>query len=135
MKEVTKRSVAQDYFEYITCLGLMTWYVNNNVNSNVKFLFYINDFPNCLDFSKTRLYADDTSLTFSDTGIPYLNEQIHNDLKHVVAWLSANKLTLNVLKSEFMLIGSRQRLSTLEGDISLSINSKNLKRIRPKPNV
>ena len=28
-------------------------------------------------------------------------------------WLTANKLTLNTTKTEFMLIGSRQRLSTL----------------------
>ena len=35
-----------------------------------------------------------------------LIDNVHN-------WLRANKLTLNMTKTEFMLIGSRQRLSTL----------------------
>ena len=35
------------------------------------------------------------------------------DLENVHNWLRANKLTLNMTKTEFMLIGSRQRLSTL----------------------
>ena len=35
------------------------------------------------------------------------------DLENVHNWLRANKLTLNMTKSEFMLIGSRQRLSTV----------------------
>ena len=38
------------------------------------------------------------------------------DLKLIADWLRANKLTLNVLKSEFMLIGSRQRIATLDTD-------------------
>ena len=27
------------------------------------FLLYINDLPNCLEYSQTRMYADDTNLT------------------------------------------------------------------------
>ena len=46
----------------------------------------------------------------------YFNE----DLLNVSEWLSANKLTLNQTKTEFMLIGSRQRISTF-----------NSRRIRP----
>lgn len=32
-------------------------------------------------------------------------------------WLCSNKLTLNTLKTDFMIIGSRQRTAALEGDI------------------
>ena len=41
------------------------------------------------------------------------------DLKGITSWLSANKLTLNVLKTDFMLIGSRQRVAALEGNVTL----------------
>ena len=34
-------------------------------------------------------------------------------------WLCANNLTLNVLKTEFVLIGSRQKLTELEEDVTL----------------
>ena len=43
------------------------------------------------------------------------------DLKNVHNWLTANKLTLNMTKGEFMLIGSRQRLSTVRVSPTLAI--------------
>ena len=36
-------------------------------------------------------------------------------------WLSANKLTLNLTKTEFMLVASRQKLSVLSKTFSFSI--------------
>ena len=44
-------------------------------------------------------------------------------------WLLANKLTLNAKKPEFMLIGSRQRLSQIISDPILSIGSESIKRV------
>ena len=43
------------------------------------------------------------------------------DLENVHNWLRANKLTLNMTKSEFVLIGSRQRLSTVRVSPTLAI--------------
>ena len=43
------------------------------------------------------------------------------DLENVHNWLRANKLTLNMTKSEFMLIGSRKRLSTVRVSPTLAI--------------
>ena len=37
---------------------------------------------------------------------------LNDDLVNVSNWLIANALTLNITKTEFMLIGSRQRLCT-----------------------
>ena len=44
-------------------------------------------------------------------------------------WLLANKLTLNEKNPEFMLIGSRQRLSQIISDPILSIGSESIKRV------
>ena len=54
---------------------------------------------------------------------------MNNDLGKIFAWLCSNKLSLNILKTEFMVIGSRQRIASLEGDISLSINRVLLCRV------
>ena len=95
----------------------------------VLFLIYINDLPNCLDYSTPRLYADDTTLTFSDCDMAMLQHQMKIDLQQIEKWLRANKLTLNVLKSEYMLVGSRQKLSTLDqNSMSLSVDGLPLKR-------
>ena len=47
---------------------------------------------------------------------------LNEDLKNVHNWLKANKVTLNMTKTEFMLIGSRQRLSTVTVSPTLAIN-------------
>ena len=73
------------------------------------FLLYINDLPNCLSNCEPRMYADDTHLTYASNNI---QTSLNEDLENVDNWLRANKLTLNMTKTEFMLIGSRQRLST-----------------------
>ena len=50
-----------------------------------------------------------------------INECINSDLE-IRLWLAANKLTLNLTKTEFLLIGSRQRLSNLPENPSIKIN-------------
>ena len=77
------------------------------------FLLYINDLPNCLTNCQPRMYADDTHLTYAGASTDNIESCLNNDLAKVHNWLTANKLTLNTTKTEFMLIGSRQRLSTL----------------------
>ena len=44
------------------------------------------------------------------------------DIEKLKQWLCANKLTLNILKTEYMLIGSRQRIATVTESLDLSIN-------------
>mgnify|MGYP000524297737 FL=1 len=59
------------------------------------------------------MYADDTNVTFSAATIPDLESQINSDFKYIDRWLKANKLILNVAKTEFMVVSSRQKLQSL----------------------
>ena len=52
------------------------------------------------------MYADDTNVTFSAATIPDLESQINSDLKYIDQWLKANKVSLNVANTEFMVISS-----------------------------
>ena len=78
------------------------------------FLIYVNDLPNCLSFSNASLFADDTNLTTSGISAEVVQSQLNEDLEKVHRWLLANKLTLNIEKTEYMLIGSRQRLNDIQ---------------------
>ena len=60
------------------------------------------------------MFADDTNLTYASNNIYDINNNFNEDLANVAEWLSANKLTLNQSKTEFMLIGSRQRIKTFQ---------------------
>ena len=86
------------------------------------FLLYINDLPNCLSHSQPRMYADDTSITFVSNDLGAINLHMNEDLGRINSWLTANKLTLNMTKTEFLLIGSRQRLASLQGSPRLAID-------------
>ena len=93
------------------------------------FLLYINDLPNCLSVSQPRMYADDTHLTYADNDICSIEASLNQDLSNINRWLIANKLTLNMTKTKFMLIGSRQKLSSLAVLPALEINGTQLNRI------
>ena len=94
------------------------------VEGALLFLLDINDLPNCLSNCEPRMYADDTYLTYAGDNAD--NIQLHLNpatyVENVHNWLIANKLTLNMTKTEFMLLGSKQRLSTLTESPTLAIN-------------
>ena len=50
------------------------------------------------------MYADDTNVTFPASTRPDLETQINSEMKHIDLWLKANKLSLTVAKTEFMII-------------------------------
>ena len=50
-------------------------------------------------------------------------------LSNVNTWLTANKLTLNSSKTEFMLIGSRQRLVTYDTSPKLIIGGDIIQQV------
>ena len=74
------------------------------------------------------MYADDTSITFAGSDVDEINNCINLDLERIRVWLAANKLTLNMAKTEFLLIGSNQRLSNFTVNPTANINQFPIKR-------
>ena len=93
------------------------------------FLLYINDLPNCLSHWEPRMYADDTHLTYADNNVGSIESCLSEDLLNVHASLNANKLTLNMTKTEFMLIGSGQKPNTIAASPSILMNSTQVKHV------
>ena len=56
--------------------------------------------------------------------------KLNNELDNLHHWLLANKLSLNVSKTEYMIIGSRQRLTQISTDPKISIGSQNISRVK-----
>ena len=94
------------------------------------FLLYINDLPECLNKTKPRLFADDTNLTASGNSITDLEAAVNSDLENLRKWLIANKLSLNVAKTEFMLIGSKSMIKNISGcHLNIFIQDKQIKQV------
>ena len=87
------------------------------------FLIYINDLPNCLKNSKPAMYADDTNLSVTGETASDNEVRLNAELENVHEWLTANKLTLNTEKTEYMIIGSYKKISNIqkEGEIKIRI--------------
>jgi hypothetical protein len=94
------------------------------------FLLHINDLPNCLSHSQPRMFADGTHLTYADNDIAKIELNLTNDLESIREWLIVNKLTLNMSKTEFMVIGSRQRLYTFDNAPVLTIDGAPIKQAK-----
>ena len=90
------------------------------------FLIYINDIPNSSNLFNFLMYADVTTLYCCPEDIDSVNKEqvLNNDLKSVHLWLSANKLTLKVNKSNYMLFSKHK--NTQLPKLNLQISNSNI---------
>ena len=93
------------------------------------FLIYINDLHECELSSSALMYADDTLLTLSAYDPTTIEEKLNKDLDEVQKWLKSNKLTLNVKKTKYLIIGSHCRPRKLNGDLNVTVYSQQLTRV------
>ena len=94
------------------------------------FLIYINDLPNCLKHSNPRMFADDTNITTSSKSITKLVQFVNTDLDNLNDWLLANKLSLNVTKTEQMYIASDNSLNKISDLATIHLANKQIRRVR-----
>ena len=77
------------------------------------------------------MFADDTNITFADSTLIDLEKCFNTELRGLKRWLISNKLSLNVAKTEFLVIGSNQRLHSFSDDqINVEINAKLITKVK-----
>ena len=84
------------------------------------FLIYINDMNTAIKNSTVYHFADDTNLLYSHKNPTTLKKIMNKDLKSLYEWLCANRLSLNVGKTEFMIF--RPPRKSLPDRIVLTLN-------------
>ena len=88
------------------------------------FLIYINDIYQSSQILPFRLFADDPSILLANKNLEILEQTRNSELNKVSVWLLANKQSVNVSKSNFLVISSRK----IDKNIKLKINNKELKQ-------
>ena len=77
-------------------------------------LVYINDLPYSVKNAKASIYADDISLALQSENISQLTAELNDDLRNLHLWLKGNKLSLNVAKTQLLLISARHRQAVMK---------------------
>ncbi len=94
------------------------------------FSVHINDLSKYLPDCKVNLYADDTALYVHNTCYIDLMLSLRIELSTVDQWLKANRLTLNVKKTKFTILGSKNKLKQIpDALLKLSINHEEIDRV------
>ena len=88
------------------------------------FLIYINDLHNAINYCMVHHFADDTNLLLFDNSLKSLKKKINIDLKLLCHWLSANKISLNSSKTEYILF--HHKLKHVNYQLKLKLNGKRL---------
>ena len=60
------------------------------------------------------MYADDTNISMQSNDLSDLDYLMNTEFANLKTWLEANKLSVNIAKTEYMITGSLQRLSTFD---------------------
>ena len=74
---------------------------------------------------KFILFSDDTSLLCESDTLPSLETILNNELKSVATWITNNKLSLNISKSNFILFSNGKASGH---DLTIKINNIPLQR-------
>ena len=76
---------------------------------------------------KLDLFADDTTVYLSSKKLTYLYTTMNNELLNLTDWLRANKLSLNISKTNYMLFTYHKQQDT---NIDLQLSNSNIQRTK-----
>lgn len=122
------RGIALNWFrDYLSNRKQLVFY--NNVSSELLdiscgvpqgsilgpllFIIYINDIVNCSKVLHFILFADDTNIFYSSSDLSGFIDTVNGELAQLAEWFRANKLSLNIKKTNYILFGNRIRVDSL----------------------
>ena len=79
------------------------------------------------------MYADDTNVFIKEKNINTLYARAQNELINIAKWLSANKLTLNINKTKYIMFTSRKKRIPVNDSLKLCFYKNPIKRVESIP--
>ena len=88
-------------------------------------MLYVNDIHQCSTKLKFYLFADDTNILFAEKNLKVIETVVNTELCKLYNWLTFNKLTLNISKSNFVIFHPKQKKPNYKPKICLFDNERN----------
>ena len=119
--------------QYVTYNSIKSTTENNNcgvqqgsILGPLLFLIYINDLSTVSKACMSILFADDTNMFFTGRDLQTMTKVINEELINVQEWLHCNKLSLNVLKTHYIIFTSRNKCAN---DVDILIQNIPIERV------
>ena len=77
------------------------------------FLLYVNDLPLTLQFCILDLFADDATLSSSDSSILNLTNSLNIDLENFKIWCESNGMVVNIPKTKAMFMSTKYKINQI----------------------
>ena len=74
--------------------------------------------------------ANDTNLSTKVNKVSDISDQLIPEFTNILNWLKENRLSLNFMKTKFMLIGSNKKIQPLNNLIAIRVNGRLLKQVK-----
>ena len=100
----------------------------------------MNDFPDAVKNVEIIMFADETSLSKTFQNTDELCMELIPAFANICKWLMANILSLNTVKTEFMVIGTYQRVGQLDiapetTPYALFVKGASIRRVKQVKNL
>ena len=128
---LSDRSQSVNYNDHESDLKMMKCGVPEGfILGPLLFLIYINDLPSVSKYFMPILFADDTNLFCTGLNLHDIVCQINQEIKIIYSWVKANKLSLNIDKTNFMLFTPKRFSRAID---ALLIDGKRIMEVSETP--
>lgn len=110
---------------YSSCLDILCGVPHGSVLRSELFILYINDFCKVSKVLKFILLADDMNIFCEGKNLQHFMEEITSELNKTKKWFDINKLSLNLDKIKFILLGNRMG----NNDSKVTIEGINIEKV------
>ena len=87
------------------------------------FIIFMNDFPNCTENGHFTMYADNTSSSIRVNDVKDNETEVILNLIKICDWHKGDKLSLNALKTELMLLGMTRNIRKIGSLLAIRTDS------------